>query len=56
MGQKPDVKGFFDEATNTVSYVVRDPASQGLRDHRFRAGLRPGIGAHVIRIRRPAHR
>ncbi|CAN5363120.1 MBL fold metallo-hydrolase [soil metagenome] len=27
MVQKPDVKGFFDEATNTVSYVVRDPAS-----------------------------
>jgi glyoxylase-like metal-dependent hydrolase (beta-lactamase superfamily II) len=23
----PDVKAFFDEATNTVSYVVRDPAS-----------------------------
>lgn len=23
----PDVTGFFDEATNTVSYVVRDPAS-----------------------------
>ena len=22
---KPDVKAFFDEATNTVSYVVRDP-------------------------------
>ena len=26
---KPDVTGFFDEATNTVSYVVRDPASDG---------------------------
>ena len=24
---KPEVKGFFDEATNTISYVVRDPAS-----------------------------
>jgi glyoxylase-like metal-dependent hydrolase (beta-lactamase superfamily II) len=24
---KPDVKGFFDPATNTISYVVRDPAS-----------------------------
>ena len=23
----PDVKGFFDEATNTISYVVSDPAS-----------------------------
>ena len=23
---KPDVKGFFDPATNTISYVVRDPA------------------------------
>ena len=22
---RPDVKGFFDEATNTISYVVRDP-------------------------------
>lgn len=29
MAQNPDVKGFFDEATNTVSYVVRDPASAG---------------------------
>ncbi len=25
---KPDVKAFFDEATNTVSYIVRDPNSQ----------------------------
>jgi glyoxylase-like metal-dependent hydrolase (beta-lactamase superfamily II) len=25
---KPEVKGFFDPATNTISYVVRDPASQ----------------------------
>jgi glyoxylase-like metal-dependent hydrolase (beta-lactamase superfamily II) len=25
---KPEVKAFFDEATNTVSYIVRDPASQ----------------------------
>lgn len=24
----PQVKGFFDAATNTISYVVRDPASQ----------------------------
>ena len=24
---KPEVKGFFDEATNTVSYVVKDPNS-----------------------------
>ncbi|KUO69491.1 MAG: MBL fold metallo-hydrolase [Alphaproteobacteria bacterium BRH_c36] len=27
MSVKPDVKGFFDEATNTISYVVKDPAS-----------------------------
>jgi len=25
---KPDVKAFFDQATNTVSYIVRDPASK----------------------------
>lgn len=25
---KPDVKAFFDPATNTISYVVKDPASQ----------------------------
>lgn len=25
---KPEVKGFFDEATNTVSYVVKDPDSK----------------------------
>ena len=24
---RPDVKAFFDEATNTISYVVKDPAS-----------------------------
>lgn len=27
MTVKPDVKGFFDEATNTISYIVKDPAS-----------------------------
>ena len=27
--QKPDVRGFFDEATNTVSYVVADKTSGG---------------------------
>ena len=25
---KPDVKGFFDDATNTISYVVKDPTSK----------------------------
>jgi len=28
MSSKPEVTAFFDEATNTVSYVVKDPASQ----------------------------
>ncbi len=28
MTDKPDVQGFFDEATNTVSYVVSDPATK----------------------------
>ena len=27
MAVKPDVKGFFDDATNTISYIVKDPAS-----------------------------
>ena len=27
MGVKPDVTPFFDPATNTISYVVKDPAS-----------------------------
>jgi len=27
MSVKPDVKAFFDPATNTISYVVKDPAS-----------------------------
>lgn len=27
MNQKPDVDAFFDEATNTITYVVADPAS-----------------------------
>lgn len=26
--QKPDVTGFFDDATNTVTFLVRDPSSQ----------------------------
>lgn len=25
--KKPEIQGFFDEATNTVSYLVVDPAS-----------------------------
>ncbi len=28
LASRPEVTGFFDEATNTVSYVVRDPGSQ----------------------------
>jgi glyoxylase-like metal-dependent hydrolase (beta-lactamase superfamily II) len=28
MSVKPEVKGFFDPATNTISYVVKDPASK----------------------------
>jgi glyoxylase-like metal-dependent hydrolase (beta-lactamase superfamily II) len=27
MDIRPDVKGFFDEATNTITYVVKDPGS-----------------------------
>jgi len=27
MNIKPEVKAFFDEATNTISYIVKDPAS-----------------------------
>ena len=27
MSVKPEVKGFFDEVTNTISYIVKDPAS-----------------------------
>ena len=27
MEVKPDVKAFFDPQTNTISYVVKDPAS-----------------------------
>ena len=27
MSVKPDVKGFFDPQTNTISYIVKDPAS-----------------------------
>ena len=28
MDIKPDVQAFFDEATNTISYIVKDPASK----------------------------
>ena len=27
MDVKPQVEAFFDEATNTISYVVKDPGS-----------------------------
>ena len=27
MGIKPEIEGFFDEATNTISYIVKDPTS-----------------------------
>jgi hypothetical protein len=47
MNVTPEVKAFFDPATNTISYVVKDPASEVLRDRRFRHG-------HRLR-RRPHH-
>ncbi len=25
---KPEVQAFFDEATNTISYIVKDPTSK----------------------------
>lgn len=28
MNIKPDVKGFFDDATNTISYIIKDPATK----------------------------
>jgi len=28
METKPEVKAFFDESTNTISYIVKDPSSQ----------------------------
>ena len=28
MNQKPDVKAFFDQQSNTISYVVKDPQSE----------------------------
>ncbi|MDF1727569.1 MAG: MBL fold metallo-hydrolase [Sulfitobacter sp.] len=27
MAKRPEVEGFFDEATNTISYILKDPAS-----------------------------
>ncbi|MEM8592433.1 MAG: MBL fold metallo-hydrolase, partial [Pseudomonadota bacterium] len=27
LSQQPEVTGFFDEGSNTISYVVKDPAS-----------------------------
>ena len=39
---KPEVTGFFDEPTNTVSYVVIDPATRHARSIEHGAGLRSG--------------
>lgn len=51
---KPDVTGFFDEATNTISYVVRDPGSNAcavidpVMDIDYAAGRISFAGADAI--------
>ncbi len=40
MNTRPEVKAFFDADTNTISYVVRDPDSNVVRNDRFRDGHR----------------
>ena len=44
---QPEVKGFFDPATNTISYVVRAPASVTLTSARYsmRKGATPRSAA-----------
>ena len=37
---KPGVQPFFDEATNTISYIVKDPSIERLRHRRQRDGHR----------------
>ena len=44
MSGTPVIRAFFDEPTNTVSYLVADPHDQARRHHRPRFGLRPEIG------------
>jgi hypothetical protein len=39
MSHRPEVKGFFHEPTNTVSYVVADPATAACAVHRLRTRL-----------------
>jgi glyoxylase-like metal-dependent hydrolase (beta-lactamase superfamily II) len=54
MPAKPDIKAFFDEPTNTVSYVVSDPASRQavvidpVLDYDFRSGKADVRSANAI--------
>ena len=54
--ERPVVKGFFDQETFTISYVVHDPAKPAGGDHRQRVGLRRGLGPHQLRIGGRDHR
>ena len=36
MGRRPDVTAFFDEQTNTVTYVVRDPDGTSCQGNRLK--------------------
>ena len=51
---KPDVTGFFDAATNTISYVVKDPGSRScavidsVMDIDYAAGRISFAGADAI--------
>ena len=45
---KPEVKGFFDPATNTISYVVQGSRLDLLRHRRFRDGHRLCRRAHHL--------
>src|SRR5690349_8549010 len=54
MSAKPDIKAFFDEPTNTVSYVVSDPESRQaavidpVLDYDFRSGKADVCSANTI--------
>lgn len=54
MSQNPDIRAFFDEATNTISYLVSDPATKRaavidpVLDFNHRTGKASAKGARTI--------
>ena len=56
LSTRPEVTGFFDPATNTISYVVKDPGVRRLRVVDSVMDLDYAAGRIAYRPRRRDHR